>query len=798
MTTQDTLNNNRRTWSQQAAFVLFCATSVQLAMLKTFVPVIPGLKVDVYSGLLCALTLSCATLTARPGSIRASWPELTASFSLLVLAALSGLYSSTKWSSLAWGLSWTANALGGFWSARILLDDDFRRKVFVWLCAATIYVLMMLGLWGFYFHGMSQYFVDDLHQLVNIILLMSFASITLISVRKTFQTLAGLAVLIASFGALYVCGIGGVEAAMLIPAAIIVPGVIIMLFSSRAKLAPIVIGVIFIAISAHYVLYVSGERFQRDEYQQERLEFYPLSLHIAEKSPWVGIGLRSPRDSYLDDYELRFTRQSDEQFASTLSTLVTSQNVFLTFMVGFGIPFALIYVLSLAYLLIKLLKAVLHPPQDPVIPPLALFISIVAAILHFMMMDILIQPQIAWFFHILLSLIPTVAPAPHRVMVPLRKLAIGTGGLVVVAIAFFLIVTHPVLRQKFPFLTKVAHSIKRLPLISILTSPRPYQKTDKAIPKGWIEVNLRGYEGKQSKWAVVVMLDNSPQMFADTTGWNPNRITASFHALNMLGAGLTEDSTVTARAFVEEGPFRRKGKDYNFRLSQVLFPWTPAPTNQVTTLQTTDLIPGSTNLCAAIESVMRRDFLPIDESLKPRLLIITDSVQDCPKKPIMDIIRSTDKSRQKPVIDYIFIGPEKDQPGILDPIATETGGFSAFATTPEALAQRLEEYIEILQARTFAPIILVNNRRKIELQPGSFNELPAGTYELIAPPAFDLDESERKIPEVVVVAGDSLTLEVEMTKEGVRAKKEDGRSEMEVGEDVKQPGDGRWEMGVGR
>ena len=777
MTNQDTHHHNRRTWSQQAAFVLFCATSVQLAMLKTFVPIIPGLKVDVYAGLLCALTLSCATLTARPGSIRASWPELTASFSLLVLAALSGLYSSTKWSSLAWGLSWTANALGGFWSARILLDDDFRRKVFVWLCAGTIYLLMMLGLWGFYFHGMSQHFVDDLHQFVNIILMMSFASITLIATRKTFQTLAGLAVLIASFGALYVGGVGGVEAAMLIPAAIIIPGVIIMLFSSKPKLAPIVIGLFFLGITAHYVLYVSGERFQRDEYQQERLEFYPLSAHIAEKSPWVGIGLRAPRDSYLDDYELRFTRQSDEQFAAMLSRLVTSQNIFLTFMVGFGIPFALIYVLSLAYLLIKLLKAVLHPPRDSTIPPLALLISIVAAILHFMMMDILIQPQIAWFFHILLALIPTAVPAAHRVMIPFRKLAIGMAGLVVVGIAFFLIATHPVLRQKFPFLTKVVYSIKRLPLISILYSPRPYQKTDKAIPKGWIEVNLRGYEGKQSKWAVVVLLDNSAQMFADYTVWNPNRITAAFHALNMLGAGLTEDSIITARAFVEEGPFRRKGKEYNFRVSQVVLPWTPAPTNQVTTLQTTDLIPGSTNLCAAIESAMRRDFLPVEESLKPRLLIITDSLQDCPKKPIMDIIKSTDKSRQKPVIDYIFIGPEKDQPGILEPLATETGGFSSFAATPEALAQRLEEYFEILQKRTFAPVILVNNRRKIELQPGSFNEIPAGAYELIAPPAFDLDESERKIPEVVIVAGDSLTLDVKMTRDGIRAEKVEEEAE---------------------
>ncbi len=765
--------DNRHSWPQSAAFLLFCATSVQLALLKTFVPIIPGLKVDVYAGLLCALTLSCATLTSKANGIRASWPELMASFALLGLAALSGFYSATKWSSIAWAFSWSAYALGGFWSARILLDTDFRKKVFVWLCAITIYVLIMLGLWGYYFHGMSQYFVDDLHQLVNIILLLSFASIALISTKKALPVFAGMSVLLASYGALYVCGIGGVEAAILIPSVILIPGIIIMLIRSRSKVAPVVVGILFLAVSAHYVLYVSGEQFQREEYQQDRIEFYPFSLHIAEKSPWVGIGLRTPREAYLDDYELRFTRQTDEQFAESVKWLVTSQNILLSFMVGFGVPFALIYTLALAYLLIKLFKAFVSPQQDTVIPPLALLIPIIAALLHYFMMDILIQPQIAWFFHILLALIPTALPKSRKIRIPLAKILMVMGAIVLVVVVSILIATHPTLSRKLPFVTKVVGSVKNLPLVSILSSPRPYQKTTKTLPAGWLEVNLSGYAGKQSKWALMCVLDNSPDMTADRDGWNPNRMVAATSVLNILGAGLTEDSIISARSFVQEGPFRRKGKEYSFRVSQVIFPWLPCPTNLAIPLSDGALTPGTTNLCPAVESVLRRDFVAIDESLKPRLLVITDSSQECAPRPVMTIIKATDKARHKPVVDCIFMGPEKDQPSKLEPLVSESGGFMLYGASPEALASGLDKYVDILQARTFAPIILVNNRRKIEIQPGSFNEIPAGTYDLIVPPTLDLDESLRKIPEITIAKGESLTLEVMVGKEGVTVASEE-------------------------
>ena len=76
-----------------------------------------------------------------------------------------------------------------------------------------------------------------------------------------------------------------------------------------------------------------------------------------------------------------------------------------------------------------------------------------------------------------------------------------------------------------------------------------------------------------------------------------------------------------------------------------------------------------------------------------------------------------------------------------------------------------------------APGAFTRNRRKIEIQPGSFNEIPAGTYDLIVPPTLDLEESLRKIPEISIAKGESLTLEIMVGKEGVTVAGEDRGSE---------------------
>ena len=72
-------------------------------------------------------------------------------------------------------------------------------------------------------------------------------------------------------------------------------------------------------------------------------------------------------------------------------------------MVGFGLPFGLIYLFAIVFLLVKLFRATFNPAKDSLIPPLAIFLPLTGVVLHFLVMDILLMPTIAWFFHVLLS-----------------------------------------------------------------------------------------------------------------------------------------------------------------------------------------------------------------------------------------------------------------------------------------------------------------------------------------------------------------------------------------------------------
>lgn len=753
-----------RSWPQQVAFVLFCATSVQLVLLRTFVPVIPGLRVDVYSGLLCAITLACAVLTAKPGSVRVTWPELAVSLGLFIFATLSGIHSDTPLSSTAWALTWSANALGAFWSARILLNTIFRQKVFVWLCLVTMDVLILFGLWVYYFHGLGHYFVSSLHQLTNIILLLSFSCLALIATRKPLQAVIGASVLLTAYVTLYVCGIGGVEAAVLLPPVILIPGLVIMLFRSGTKLAPLMIALFCVVVTAHYLTWVSTERFTAGNYQQERIEFYPFSAHVAAKSPWVGIGLRTPREPYLTDYELRFTKQSKEQFAGEVSWLVTSQNMFLTFMTGFGIPFAVIYIFALVSLIIRLLRAVLNPPHDSAIAPLALLIPITGAILHYFMMDILIQPQIAWFFHALLALVPFGVTTTPKTVIDVKRVMAAVASVTGVVLFGILIGTHPALKpDNFPSIKELGDRFRDLPIISIIARPAPPQKALPVHEKGWIRIDLAGYEGKPSKWDIMCILDNSASMAGIQQTWNPGRIEYGAHAINYLAKNLPNGSQLAVRAFSDGGPFKRKGKDHYFRVSQIVAPWTACPINYDILTPNETLTPGFSNICNAIESSIRRDFFSADSSQKPRLLLFTDGSGECLNKPTGPL----EKLSAKVILDTIILGNEAPQATKLEALSSQTGGFHAIAVNPESLRKNVDQYIQVLKSRTIEPILMVTNDSRVEVMPGARIEIPSGSYELIVPQAYGLDESKRKILEVKVVAGENPDLEVVVGKDGV-------------------------------
>ena len=193
-----------------------------------------------------------------------------------------------------------------------------------------------------------------------------------------------------------------------IPVGLGVFGVLFGALRWKHLLAALIVIALIIGLSAHHILWFKLSK----EYPYYRVENFFFSLNIAKQHPVFGIGLRSPREQFLDDYQITYPYVTKEQFAKDVAEIVTADNQILTFLSGLGFPFTILYGLAVLTLLVKLIRMAFRPPPGFFLPPLALLFPLSLALAHFQLYDGLLFAQNSWFFHILLGLIPVGAAVP--------------------------------------------------------------------------------------------------------------------------------------------------------------------------------------------------------------------------------------------------------------------------------------------------------------------------------------------------------------------------------------------------
>lgn len=382
-------------------WILFCATSLQLAFLQPSVVLIPGERSNLFSGLLCALTLGCACFFAKKGAIDKRSPEVLISLALALLVFLSGLFSVTPASSSARGFVVLASGLGGFWCARILLASESRQRVFLQLSLIMLAGILLASLISYFYWGDVIRFIDsNPHPLACRILILWFAPLALLLGKSGRAKIVAVLLLSSSYLVFY---LSGLRSAVLIP---LILCLLAVLFGALRFKHLILIFIPILLISPYFIYHLPQDKIGKEfEPAYYRVENYPFSWHIALKHPILGIGLRAPRVEFLKDYEIKYPYVTREDFVDSVTRLRTSDNVFLTFMAELGFPFLILYLFSLVILFTRLVRKIAKP-SPRFLPPLALFLPLIAALLYFQVMDGLLMPQLCWFFHILLGLIP--------------------------------------------------------------------------------------------------------------------------------------------------------------------------------------------------------------------------------------------------------------------------------------------------------------------------------------------------------------------------------------------------------
>ncbi len=389
------------TRTEKITWLFFGATSLQLAFLQPYIILAPGEHSNLFSALLCCLSLSVALVSMGRGALRFRSPEFLVSVVLVALGVASALNSLPLRSPSFRVAVLLASGLGGFWCARILLQTPENQRRFQWLCLVLLGGVLVLSLTGYLLRGEIQplFFAGSNHPLTNLIFLLTFAPLTLLREKSRPLVLLGVTLLILSYAVLCLSQRLSV---VLIPVGLGVAGLCFGTVRLKHVVAGLVVLGLIIGLFSHQILWFKLSQ----EYPSYRIENYFFSWGIARQHPLLGIGLSSPRDRFLQDYQIKYPYENREKFAQELAIVHTPDNQLLTFLDGLGFPFTLIYFLAVLTLLVKLVGMAFRPPPGLYFPPLALLFPLAAALIHFQFYDGLLFPQSCWFFHILLGLIP--------------------------------------------------------------------------------------------------------------------------------------------------------------------------------------------------------------------------------------------------------------------------------------------------------------------------------------------------------------------------------------------------------
>jgi hypothetical protein len=388
------------TQAEKVIWLFFAATSIQLAFLQPYVILVTGEGTNLFSGLLCFLTLMVALIFARRGVIKLRSPEFLISAALVALGVVSGLSSLTPLASSYRIFVLLASGLGGFWCARILLNTPENQRRFQWLCLFLLSGVLLLSLGGYFLSGRIEYyfFEGSNHPLTDVIFLLSFAPLALLGRKSRPLMLLGIFLLTLSYAIL--C-LSERLSMVFIPLGLLFLGLLMGLRWKHLVLALVLCAVV-VGLLVHQIYWFKVDK----TYPYYRIENFPFSWTIAKQHPLLGIGLKTPRENFLKDYQIIYPYTDKEQFSRNIASIISADNIFLTFMAGIGFPFLICYLLAISILLVKLIRMSLRPPPNLTFHPLVLLFPIMAALVHYQFYDGLLFAQNCWFFHILLGLIP--------------------------------------------------------------------------------------------------------------------------------------------------------------------------------------------------------------------------------------------------------------------------------------------------------------------------------------------------------------------------------------------------------
>jgi len=411
-------------WLEKATLLLFFFTCYELLFPGPKVVLMPEIRVRVYPALLCGLSgLAALLVGGRDLGKYFRRKEICVILLLVLTALISGALSRENPAGMLRALALLTSGLGGFVCARILLNSLMNQQMFKGFCFGSLLVMVLLGFTGMAAIGHVNYFLTwpsnlyhwanwsrvdaydmsvNLHHWIDVIFLLCCIPLSMIF-RKPRQAVCGIVTVFLGYMYLFLTR---VRSAILIPICVSM----VLLFSNFARRKFMIIALIVMLAGLLGFVIFFPDRVTKLNLQHGsisyRVENYPFSWHIACRHPLTGIGIRSSREKFLADYHPTGIYGQQGKFAVQVKRLVTSENIFLTLLVGLGLPFTLLFMGGIGALMWQLKKYLKTGNGSKIFHPAALFLVLSCCLLHALIYDSFLRLQVSWYFFIFLGLIP--------------------------------------------------------------------------------------------------------------------------------------------------------------------------------------------------------------------------------------------------------------------------------------------------------------------------------------------------------------------------------------------------------
>ena len=296
-------------------------------------------------------------------------------------------------------------------------------------------------------------------------------------------------------------------------------------------------------------------------------------------------------------------------------------------------------------------------------------------------------------------------------------------------------------------------------------TPPGREKTDKSaiseefqLP-GSIRVKIHNYSGEPTRWALMILLDNSESMNRESKQWSPSRIKLAKDSIASVLDTIGPASKISMKDFSCKG---NSTKDKTPCMGHSVFEWTEYPFKGLK--EKVNGIgegrPGNT--CGTVIQSIRKDFVGIGHNV-PRLLFITCGQSKCPSKEIRHAL-----SRQIPgakvSVDVLAMGiPAKRLP-VYSMLAKKTGGLFLTVQNPAQLDAAVARYKKALKVLTFEKIEIRNDKATVTVSPDEEIALVPGSYSVVLPKIKGIADSHRAISNVKIKSGHVTLIEVNPKK----------------------------------